>query len=188
MMLLFLEIPKMDYGSIRTPANNDVIQAVANAAARVNPSVNAADIIAQSYAVRDGTDGHYLALMTAQAPWPAILLRHGLLRCRKVVPIITGQGWLMSTRQAVHAPLSRPSSTGCPVHRKKLYTGKGISSFMKSNAVFSISEGMIKFLQVSGTQIKEVSAVNIINTAGQVRCPDQPNVNRLHKKAKIKFH
>jgi len=34
---------------------------------------------------------------------------------------------------------------------------------MKSNAVFSISEGMIKFLQVSGTTKKLVSAVDVIN-------------------------
>jgi type II secretory pathway component PulK len=38
-------------------ANNDVIQAVANAAARVNPSINPTDIIAQAYAIRDGADG-----------------------------------------------------------------------------------------------------------------------------------
>jgi type II secretory pathway component PulK len=37
-------------------ANNDVIQAVANAASRVNPSINAADIISQAYAIRDGAD------------------------------------------------------------------------------------------------------------------------------------
>ena len=38
-------------------ANNDVIQAVANAAARLNPSVNPADIISQAYTIRDGADG-----------------------------------------------------------------------------------------------------------------------------------
>ncbi len=38
-------------------ANNDVIQAVANAASRLNPSINASDIIAQAYAIRDGADG-----------------------------------------------------------------------------------------------------------------------------------
>ncbi len=37
-------------------ANNDVIQAVANAAARVNPSINAADIARQAYTIRDGAD------------------------------------------------------------------------------------------------------------------------------------
>lgn len=37
-------------------ANNDVIQAVANATARANPSVNAADIVSQAYAIRDGAD------------------------------------------------------------------------------------------------------------------------------------
>jgi hypothetical protein len=38
-------------------ANNDVIQAVANAAARINPSINPADIISQAYTIRDGADG-----------------------------------------------------------------------------------------------------------------------------------
>lgn len=38
-------------------ANNDVIQAVANATARLNPSINPVDIINQAYAVRDGADG-----------------------------------------------------------------------------------------------------------------------------------
>ena len=38
-------------------ANNDVIQAVANAAARINPSINTADIVTQADAIRDGADG-----------------------------------------------------------------------------------------------------------------------------------
>jgi len=38
-------------------ANNDVIQAVAQAAARLDPFINASDVIAQAYAVRDGADG-----------------------------------------------------------------------------------------------------------------------------------
>ncbi len=38
-------------------ANNDVIQAVANAAARLNPSINPSDIITQAYTIRDGADG-----------------------------------------------------------------------------------------------------------------------------------
>jgi type II secretory pathway component PulK len=37
-------------------ANNDVIQAVANAASRVNPSINPTDIIDQAYTIRDGAD------------------------------------------------------------------------------------------------------------------------------------
>ncbi len=35
---------------------------------------------------------------------------------------------------------------------------------MKSNVVFSISEGMIKFLQVSGTQKKQVTLVDVLDT------------------------
>jgi len=38
-------------------ANNDVIQAVANTASRLNPSVNAMDIVKEAYTVRDGADG-----------------------------------------------------------------------------------------------------------------------------------
>jgi len=38
-------------------ASNNVIQAVANAAARLNPSVNAADVMRQAYSIRDGADG-----------------------------------------------------------------------------------------------------------------------------------
>ena len=37
-------------------ANNDVIQAVAYAAARVNPSINPNDIIRQACSIRDGAD------------------------------------------------------------------------------------------------------------------------------------
>ena len=37
-------------------ANNDVIQAIANAAFRLNPSINPSDIISQTYAMRDGAD------------------------------------------------------------------------------------------------------------------------------------
>jgi len=38
-------------------ANNDVIQAVAYAATRLNPSTNPSDIISQAYTIRDGADG-----------------------------------------------------------------------------------------------------------------------------------
>jgi Tfp pilus assembly PilM family ATPase/Tfp pilus assembly protein PilN len=38
---------------------------------------------------------------------------------------------------------------------------------MKSNSVFYISEGIIKFFQVSGTQNKLVTAVDVINTSNQ---------------------
>jgi len=38
-------------------ANNDVIQAVANAVVRLSPSVNGSDIMSQAYTVRDGADG-----------------------------------------------------------------------------------------------------------------------------------
>jgi len=62
-------------------ANNDVIQAVVYAAARLNPSVNAADIINQAYAIRDGADGRSFtsddgagSLSSSTDPnWPAAL-------------------------------------------------------------------------------------------------------------------
>ena len=62
-------------------ANNDVIQAVANAAARLNPSVNAADIITQAYAIRDGADNQSFSvddgvgsIASMNDPnWPAVL-------------------------------------------------------------------------------------------------------------------
>jgi type II secretory pathway component PulK len=38
-------------------ANNDVIQAVAYATSRLNPSISASDIITQAYTIRDGADG-----------------------------------------------------------------------------------------------------------------------------------
>jgi type II secretory pathway component PulK len=62
-------------------ANNNVIRAAAIAAARGNPSANAANIIAQAYAIRDGADGNSftpddgagsLAGNTV-AFWPAVL-------------------------------------------------------------------------------------------------------------------
>ena len=62
-------------------ANNDVIQAVANAAARLNPSVNAGDIIAQAHTIRDGADGQSFtpddgvgSIASINGPsWPAAL-------------------------------------------------------------------------------------------------------------------
>ncbi len=62
-------------------ANNDVIQAVAYAAARLNPSINPADIIAQAYTIRDGADGQSFtsddgvsSIATINDPnWPAVL-------------------------------------------------------------------------------------------------------------------
>ncbi len=38
-------------------ANNDVLQAVANAAARLNPSLSPGDVISQANLIRDGADG-----------------------------------------------------------------------------------------------------------------------------------
>jgi len=38
-------------------ANNEVIQAITNAAVRLNPSLNAADLVSEAYTVRDGADG-----------------------------------------------------------------------------------------------------------------------------------
>ena len=38
---------------------------------------------------------------------------------------------------------------------------------MQSNVVFSISEGMIKFLQVTGAQKKVVTGADAINISGQ---------------------
>lgn len=62
-------------------ANNDVIQSVANAAARLNPSVNTADIISQACTIRDGADGQSFtsddgigSIASVNDPiWPAVL-------------------------------------------------------------------------------------------------------------------
>ena len=62
-------------------ANNDVIQAVANAAARSSPSVNAVDIANQAYSVRDGPDGQSFtsddgagSIASINDPnWPSVL-------------------------------------------------------------------------------------------------------------------
>jgi type II secretory pathway component PulK len=62
-------------------ANNDVIQAVAYAASRLNPSIIPATVIAQAYAVRDGADGQSFTADDGAVPiasvttpsWPAAL-------------------------------------------------------------------------------------------------------------------
>ena len=58
---------------------------------------------------------------------------------------------------------------------------------MKSNSVFSISEGMIKFLQVSGTQKKLVTAVEVINTANQSDAQISQTLNAFVKLRKLNF-
>ncbi len=58
---------------------------------------------------------------------------------------------------------------------------------MKSNVVFSISEGMIKFLQVSGTQKKLVTAVDVINTANQSDAQISQTISSFIKKRKLNF-
>ena len=72
-------------------ANNDVIQAVTNAAARVNPSINAADMATQAMAIRDGADGQSFTVDdgadTDRDPnWPPALQegRSGYYRARVV--------------------------------------------------------------------------------------------------------
>jgi hypothetical protein len=62
-------------------ANDDVIQAVAYATARLNPSINPADIISQAYTIRDGADGQSFtsddgvgSIASVNDPnWPAVL-------------------------------------------------------------------------------------------------------------------
>ncbi len=58
---------------------------------------------------------------------------------------------------------------------------------MKSNVVFSISEGMIKFLQVSGVQKKLVTAVDVINTANQSDAQISQTISSFIKKRKLNF-
>jgi len=58
---------------------------------------------------------------------------------------------------------------------------------MKSNVVFSISEGMIKFLQVSGTQKKTVTAVDVINTAGQSDAQISETLSAFKIRQKLNF-
>ena len=62
-------------------ANDGVIQAVAYATARLNPSINPADIISQAYTIRDGADGQSFtsddgvgSIASVNDPnWPAVL-------------------------------------------------------------------------------------------------------------------
>ncbi|MBF0503695.1 MAG: general secretion pathway protein GspK [Candidatus Omnitrophica bacterium] len=62
-------------------ANNDVIQAVANASARMNPSINAGDIIREAYTIRDGADAQSFSsddgtssiAAIADPNWPQVL-------------------------------------------------------------------------------------------------------------------
>lgn len=100
-ILELLEVPRMSqqifdsikddvtvYGDIRRglwintdTANNDVIQAVARAASRINPTLNAANMIQKAYALRDGTDGASFApdggttpvSSVANTAWPPAL-------------------------------------------------------------------------------------------------------------------
>jgi hypothetical protein len=62
-------------------ANSDVIQAVANAVARINPSISPADITAEASTIRDGADGQSFtsddgvtSIASINDPnWPAVL-------------------------------------------------------------------------------------------------------------------
>ena len=58
---------------------------------------------------------------------------------------------------------------------------------MKFNAVFYISEGMIKFLQVSGAQKKFVTAVDVINIAQQKDAQISQALRALVKERKLNF-
>lgn len=58
---------------------------------------------------------------------------------------------------------------------------------MKTNAVFHISEGMIKFLQVSGTHKKFVSAVDVINIDKQTDAQTSKTLSAFIKERKLNF-
>ena len=58
---------------------------------------------------------------------------------------------------------------------------------MKSNIVFYISEGMVKFLQVSGAQKKLVSAVDVINTDKQSDAQVSQTLSTFIKLRKLNF-
>jgi Tfp pilus assembly PilM family ATPase/Tfp pilus assembly protein PilN len=58
---------------------------------------------------------------------------------------------------------------------------------MKSNVVFSISEGMVKFLQVSCTAPKLVTAVEVINTGEQSDIEISQTLSSFIKLRKINF-
>ncbi len=58
---------------------------------------------------------------------------------------------------------------------------------MKSNVVFAISEGMIKFLQVSGTQKKLVTAVDLVNTDKQSDDQISQTLSAFIKLRKLNF-
>ncbi len=118
-------------------ANNDVIQAVANAAARLNPSINAADIISQAYTIRDGADGQSFtaddgvgSIASITDPnWPAAL-QEGHFQ------LLSGTGgrcrW---DKRHAHGIRGSHSSNTRDSGRDHLLA-KGLI-FMKSNVVFS---------------------------------------------------
>jgi Tfp pilus assembly PilM family ATPase/Tfp pilus assembly protein PilN len=58
---------------------------------------------------------------------------------------------------------------------------------MKSNIVFYISEEMVKFLQVSGTQKKVVAAVDVINTEKQGDSQISQTLSAFIKERKLNF-
>ena len=58
---------------------------------------------------------------------------------------------------------------------------------MKSNVVFSIREGTVKFLQVSGTQKKVVTGVDVINTSNQSDAQISQTLRAYFKRQKLNF-
>jgi len=58
---------------------------------------------------------------------------------------------------------------------------------MKSNSVFYITEGVVKFLQVSGTAKKLVTAVEVINTGEQSDAQISQTLSGFIKQQKLNF-
>jgi|GEM_PF-2767284 len=97
-------------------ANNDVIQAVAYAASRVNPSINPSVIIAQAYAIRDGADGQSFSpddgiasIASITTPnWPPALQEgvSGYYRAR-----VEGIDKESGTRTVIEAVIQQPQGT-----------------------------------------------------------------------------
>ncbi len=97
-------------------ANNDVILAVASAAARLNPSINATDITTQANTIRDGADGISFtsddgvgSITTVNDPnWPAALQEGVSSYYRARVVGVDGDS---GTRTVLEAVIHRPQGS-----------------------------------------------------------------------------
>jgi len=99
-------------------ANNDVLTAVVNAAARLNPSVNAADILSEAYGIRDGADNQSFtaddgatAIAAVNEPnWPVALQEGNSNYYRaRVVGVDPDSGARTVVEAVIHHPQGAPA-------------------------------------------------------------------------------